>query len=40
MSSKLFARRRDNLRRRDKEDLIEASGGVMGAFRGTNKSSL
>ena len=31
LSSKLFARRRDNLRRRDKEDLIEA-GGVMGAF--------
>ena len=32
MSSKLFARRRDNMRRRDKEDLIEA-GGVMGAFK-------
>ena len=32
MSSKLFARRRDNMRRRDKEDLIE-SGGVMGAFK-------
>ena len=32
MSSKLFARRRDNMRRREKEDLIEA-GGVMGAFK-------
>lgn len=37
MSSKLFARRRDNLRRRDKEDLIEA-GGVMGAFRARNRA--
>ena len=37
MSSKLFARRRDNLRRRDKEDLIEA-GGVMGAFRARTRA--
>ena len=36
-SSKLFARRRDNLRRRDKEDLIEA-GGVMGAFRARTRA--
>jgi len=32
MSSKLFARRRDNQRRREKEDLLEAS-GVMGALK-------
>ena len=37
MSSKLFARRRDNLRRRDKEDLIEA-GGLMGAFRARTRA--
>ena len=37
MSSKLFARRRDNLRRRDKEDLIEA-GGVRGAFRARTRA--
>ena len=37
MSSKLFARRRDNMRRRDKEDLIEA-GGVMGAFRARTRA--
>ncbi len=37
MSSKLFARRRDNMRRRDKEDLIEA-GGVMGAFRARGRA--
>lgn len=32
MSSKLFARRRDNQRRREKEDLLEAS-GVMSSLR-------
>tara|TARA_B100001778_G_scaffold332241_1_gene338125 strand:- start:52 stop:1344 length:1293 start_codon:yes stop_codon:yes gene_type:complete len=32
MSSKLFARRRDNQRRKEKEDLLEAS-GVMGSLR-------
>ena len=32
MSSKLFARRRDNQRRKEKEDLLEAS-GVMGSVR-------
>ena len=37
MSSKLFARRRDNMRRRDKEDLIEA-GGVMGAFKARGRA--
>ena len=36
MSSKLFARRRDNLKRKEKEDLIEA-GGVMGALRAGGK---
>ncbi len=36
MSSKLFARRRDNTRRREKEDLLEAS-GVLGAFKASNK---
>ena len=37
MSSKLFARRRDNMRRREKEDLIEA-GGVMGAFKARTRA--
>ena len=36
MSSKLFARRRDNNRRREKEDLLEAS-GVLGAIKASNK---
>jgi len=36
MSSKLFARRRDNNRRREKEDLLEAS-GVLGAMKASNK---
>jgi len=36
MSSKLFARRRDNNRRREKEDLLEAS-GVLGALKAGNK---
>ena len=37
MSSKMFARRRDNMRRREKEDLIEA-GGVMGAFKARTRA--
>lgn len=36
MSSKLFARRRDNNRRREKEDLLEAS-GVLGAMKASGK---
>ena len=36
MSSKLFARRRDNMRRREKEDLLEA-GGVLGALKASGK---
>ena len=36
MSSKLFARRRDNNRRRQKEDLLEAS-GVTGALKAGGK---
>ena len=36
MSSKLFARRRDNMRRREKEDLLEA-GGVLGALKASRK---
>ena len=36
MSSKLFARRRDNNRRREKEDLLEA-GGVLGALKASGK---
>ena len=36
MSAKLFARRRDNQRRKEKEDLIEA-GSVMGALRASGK---